>query len=40
VPEEIGDLDKAAGNNPELVREQIVQMMTFAEAQMRGRRNN
>ena len=25
--------DKAAGNNPELVREQIVQMMTFAEAQ-------
>ncbi len=23
VPEEIGDLDKAAGNNPELVREQI-----------------
>jgi short-subunit dehydrogenase len=33
VPEEIGDLDKAAGNNPEQVREQIVQMMAFAEAQ-------
>jgi hypothetical protein len=27
VPEEIGELDKAAGNNPELVREQISQMM-------------
>ena len=33
VPDEIGDLDKAAGNNPELVREQISQMMAFAEAQ-------
>jgi NAD(P)-dependent dehydrogenase (short-subunit alcohol dehydrogenase family) len=33
VPEEIGDLDKAAGNNPEQVREQIVQMMAFVEAQ-------
>jgi hypothetical protein len=33
VPEEIGDLDKAAGNTPELVREQITQMMAFAEAQ-------
>src|SRR5277367_4615439 len=31
VPEEIGELDKAAGNNPEQVREQIVQMMSFAE---------
>ncbi len=36
VPEEIGDLDKAAGNNPELVREQIVQMMSFAEMQNAG----
>jgi len=33
VPEEIGDLDKAAGNNPELVREQIEQMMAFADTQ-------
>jgi len=33
VPAEIGDLDKAAGNAPELVREQITQMMAFAEAQ-------
>ena len=32
VPEEIGDLDKAAGDNPELVREQITQMMTFVDA--------
>jgi NAD(P)-dependent dehydrogenase (short-subunit alcohol dehydrogenase family) len=31
VPDEIGDLDKAAGNNPELVREQISQMMTFVD---------
>jgi NAD(P)-dependent dehydrogenase (short-subunit alcohol dehydrogenase family) len=31
VPDEIGDLDKAAGNTPELVREQISSMMTFAE---------
>ena len=36
VPEEIGDLDKAVGNNPELVREQIVQMMAFVEAQYAG----
>jgi NAD(P)-dependent dehydrogenase (short-subunit alcohol dehydrogenase family) len=33
VPEEIGDLDKAAGNNPEQMREQITQMMAFIEAQ-------
>ncbi len=33
VPEEIGDLDKAAGNNPEQVREQIIQTMAFAETQ-------
>jgi hypothetical protein len=33
VPEEIGDLDKASANNPELLREQITQMMTFADDQ-------
>jgi NAD(P)-dependent dehydrogenase (short-subunit alcohol dehydrogenase family) len=33
VPEEICDLDKAAGNNPEQMREQITQMMAFIEAQ-------
>src|SRR5260370_4826442 len=31
VPEEIGDLDKAAGNTPALVREPITQMMAFAD---------
>lgn len=33
VPDEIGDLDKAAGNTPELIREQVSRMMVFAEAQ-------
>ncbi len=33
VPDEIGDLDKAAGNTPELVREQISQMMALAVTQ-------
>ena len=32
VPEEIGDLDKAAGNTPELVREQLTQMLAFSES--------
>lgn len=31
VPDEIGELDKAAGNTPELVRDQIGAMMTFAD---------
>ncbi len=31
VPPEIGDLDKAAGNTPELVRDQISSMMTFVD---------
>ena len=31
VPSEIAELDKAAGNTPELVREQISSMMTFAD---------
>ena len=31
VPEEIGELDKASANNPEQLREQISQMMTFAD---------
>ena len=37
VPPEIGELDKAAGNTPELVRDQIGSMMAFAdEAQTPG----
>src|ERR1017187_6017682 len=37
VPPEIAELDKAAGNTPELLREQINSMMTFAnEAQTSG----
>ena len=37
VPSEISDLDKAAGNAPELVRDQISSMMAFAdEAQTPG----
>jgi NAD(P)-dependent dehydrogenase (short-subunit alcohol dehydrogenase family) len=31
VPAEIGELDKAAGNTPEIVRDQISAMMTFAD---------
>ena len=31
VPAEIGELDKAAGNTPELVRDQISSMMAFPE---------
>jgi hypothetical protein len=31
VPSEIAELDKAAGNTPELVREQISSTMTFAD---------
>jgi hypothetical protein len=31
VPSEISDLDKAAGNTPELVRDQISSMMAFAD---------
>ena len=31
VPQEIGELDKASANNPEQLREQISQMMTFAD---------
>jgi hypothetical protein len=31
VPEEIGDLDKAAGNTPELVREQLKSTGPLAE---------
>ena len=40
VPDEIGDLDKAAGNNPEQMREQIGQMMAFAETKTRARRSS
>jgi hypothetical protein len=31
VPPEIAELDKAAGNTPELIREQISSMVTFAD---------
>src|SRR5271156_4931470 len=34
VPDEIGELDKAAGNNPELVRDQIASMMAFGDEQL------
>lgn len=33
VPDEIGELDKASANNPEQLREQISQMMTFVDDQ-------
>jgi NAD(P)-dependent dehydrogenase (short-subunit alcohol dehydrogenase family) len=33
VPEDIGELDKASANNPEQLREQISQMMAFADAE-------